>query len=295
MSAARLAYRKRRFASSLSGWVFGLASTVLLVGLWGRAIVVDTQELAESLTPLASSELVAERFSSWLETELIDTGLDRPTASVAADEVLAHPSVGPVLVDLVAEGVEAAASADPSGSSVDVARILAPSVGVITAGLNDAGVAVSVEQVESAVATLDPLVIRDPSDRPLVGVSSPLATTLGTAALLAVMVMLVTGWVYVAVSRDRVRAVRNLFNRFALGALSFAVLLRIGAWIVDPQGGRAPVGESLARVADSKWLVPLTLGLGSLAAAAVAWLFRKKVRPEAVFRSGPERPIRQEA
>jgi len=133
-----------------------------------------------------------------------------------------------------------------------MSRILAPSVGVITAGLNDAGVPVSVEQVEIAVATLDPLVIRDSADRPLVGVSSPLASTLGTAALLAVMVMLVTGWIYVAVSRDRVRAVRSLLNRFALGALSFAVLLRIGAWIVDPQGGRAPVGESLARGADSK-------------------------------------------
>jgi hypothetical protein len=295
VSAARVTYRKRRFATGLSGWAFGLASTVLLVGLWGRAIVVDTQQLAESLTPLASSELVAERFSDWLETELVDTGIDRPTASVAADEVLAHPAVGPVLVDLVEEGVQAAASADPSGSSVDVARILAPSVGVITAGLNDAGVPVSVEQVESAVATLDPLVIRDSADRPLVGVSSPLASTLGTAALLAVMVMVVAGWIYVAVSRDRVRAVRNLLNRFALGALSFAVLLRIGAWIVDPQGGRAPVGESLARVADSKWLVPLTLGLGSLAAAAIAWLFRKRVRPEAMFRSGRERSIRQEA
>ena len=295
MSAARVAYRKRRFAISLSGWVFGLASTVLLVGLWGRAIVVDTQQLAESLTPLASSELVAERFSTWLETELVDSGIDRPAASVAADEVLAHPAVGPVLVDLVAEAVEAAASADPSGASVDVARILAPSVGVVTAGLNDAGVPVSVEQVEIAVATLDPLVIRDPADRPLVGVSSPLASTLGTAALLAVMVMLITGWIYVAVSRDRVRAVRNLLNRFALGALSFAVLLRIGAWIVDPQGGRAPVGESLARVADSKWVVPLTLGLGSLAAAAIAWLFRKRIRPEAEFRSRREQPIRQEA
>lgn len=295
MSPTRPKSRKRRFASSLSGWVFGLASTVLLIGLWGRAIVVDTDELAESLIPLSGSDLVAERFSSWLEAELVDTGIEKPAASSAADEVLEHPAVGPLLEDLMAEGIEAAASADPSGSSIDVASILAPSAGVITAGLNDAGVPVSVEQVETALAALDPLVIRDPSDRPLVGSSSPLASTLGTAALLGVMLMLISGWAYVAVSRDRGRAVRNLLNRFALGAMSFAVLLKIGAWIVDPQGGRAPVGESLALVADSKWLVPLTLGLGSLAAAGIAWLFRKRVRPEARFRSEREQPIPQEA
>ncbi|HEX5694839.1 MAG TPA: hypothetical protein VFZ15_00545 [Acidimicrobiia bacterium] len=295
MSSTRSAPRRRRLATGLLGWVFGLASTVLLVGLWGRAVVVDTDELTESLSPMAGSDLVADRFSTWLESELLATGVDGPTASVAADEVLEHPAVGPLLEDLVAEGIEAAASADPSGSSVDVASILQPSAGVIAAGMNDAGVPVSAAQVETALAELDPLVIRGPSDRPLVGSSSPLATTLGTAALLGVAFMLMSGWAYVLASRDRARAVRNLLSRFALGALSFAVLLKIGAWIVDPEGGRAPVGESLALVADSKWMVPTALGLASLAGFGVAWLFRRKIRPEAGSRSMPERPIRQEA
>ena len=295
MSSPRVKARRRRFARGLSGWVFGLASTVLLLGLWGRAVVVDTDSLAESLTPLAVSDLVAERFSDWLETELIETGVGSATASAASDQVLEHPAVGPLLEDLVAEGVEAAASADPSGSSVDVASILLPSAGAIANGLNEAGIPVSIQQVESAIADLDPLVIRDPAQRPLVGATSPLATTLGTAALLAVILMLMSGWAYVVASRDRSRALRNLLTRFSLGALSFAVLLKIGAWVMDPQGGRAPVGESIALVADSKWLVPLTLGAGSLAAAIVAWMFRKRVRPVAASRSGHEQPIHQEA
>lgn len=295
MTSARHPSRQRRLASSLSGWTFGLASTVLLVGLWGRAIVVDTDELADSLSPLAGSEQVAQRFSTWLESELVDMGVDGPTSSLAADEMLGHPAVGPVLADLVAEGIEAAASSDPSGSSVDVAGILAPSAGVIAAGLNDAGVPMSLEQVESALAAMDPLVIREPSDRAFVGASSPLASTLGTAALLGMLLMLISGWAYVAAHRDRASAVRSLLNRFALGAISFGVLLRIGSWIVDPRGGRAPVGESIALIADSKWLVPLSIGLGSLAAAAVAWIFRKRVRPEGGFLSPNELPIQQEA
>jgi len=295
LSSRRAAKRHHRFASGVSGWLFGLASTVLLVGLWGRAVVVDTDALAESLTPLAGSDVVADRFSTWLETELVQSGVDGPTASVAADQVLEHPAVGPLLEDLVAEGIEAAASADPTGSSVDVAGILGPSSAEITAGLNAAGVPVSPEQVEVALSELDPLVIREPSERPLLGASSPLASTLGTGALLGVVLMLISGSAYVLSSRDRVRALRSLLNRFALGALSFAVLLKIGSWIVDPTGGRAPVGESLALVADSKWVVPMSLGLGSLGAACIAWLFRKRMRPAATSRPAPEQSIRQEA
>jgi hypothetical protein len=272
-----------------------LASTVLLVGIWGRAVVIDTNELAESLTPLAASDAVAERISTWLESELVGSGIDEATASSAADRVLTHPQVGPVLEQLVAEGVEAAASADPGGASLDVAAILVPAAGQITDGLIQAGVPVTTAQVESALAQLDPLVIREPADRPFVGADSPLASNLGIAAMLGLVLMLLSGSAYAAMSPDRRRAVRALFTRFALGALSFAVLLRIGAWLVDPEGGRAPFRESFALLADSKWSVPLTFGLVSLGAAAIAWLFRRRVRPGGGARSGHEPPVRQEA
>jgi len=152
---------------------------------------------------------------------------------------------------------------------------------------------VTTQQVELALVGLDPLVIREPADKPFVGASSPLATTLGTAALLGMLLMLLSGWAYVTAYRDRMRALRSLLSRFALGALSFAVLLKLGAWIVDPDGGRAPVNESLSHLADSKWVVPLTLGLVSSGAAILVWLFRRRVRPAAGPRSGHEQPIRQ--
>lgn len=258
-------------------------------------MVTDTDQLAESLTPLAASDAVAERISTWLEAELVGMGLDGPSASIAADQVLTHPRVGPVLEELVAEGVEAAASADPEGASLDVAAILVPATGQITSGLNEAGVPVTPAQVEAALARLDPLVIREPSERPLVGASSPLASNLGTAAMLGLGLMILAGSAYVAMSTDRMRAVRSLLTRFALGALSFAVLLRIGAWLVDPEGGRAPFRESFALLADSKWIVPMNFGLVSLGAALIARMLRRRVRPEAGSRSGHEPPIRQQA
>ncbi len=275
--------------------MFGLASTVLLVGIWGRAVVVDTNELADTLSPLAAGDMVSDRLATWLEAELVNAGVDGVGASVAADQVLAHPSVGPVLEELVAEGVEAAASGDPSGGTVDVAAILLPASGQITTGLNEAGVPVTNEQVEAALARLDPLVIRDASDQPFVGASSPLAANLGTAAMLGALLMLFAGTAYIVMSMDRMRAFRALLTRFALGALSFAVLLRLGSWLVDPEGGRAPFRESFALLANSKWMVPLTIGLVAMAAAIVFRVFRRRVRPAAASHSEDGRPIRQEA
>ncbi len=275
--------------------MFGLASTVLLVGIWGRAVVVDTNELADTLSPLAAGDMVSDRLATWLESELVNAGVDGVGASVAADQVLAHPSVGPVLEQLVAEGVEAAASGDPNGGTVDVAAILLPASGQITTGLNEAGVPVTNEQVEAALARLDPLVIRDASDQPFVGASSPLAANLGTAAMLGALLMLFAGTAYIVMSIDRMRAFRALLTRFALGALSFAVLLRLGSWLVDPEGGRAPFRESFALLANSKWMVPLTIGLVAMAAAIVFRVFRRRVRPAAGSRSEDGRPIRQEA
>ena len=279
----------------MAGWVFGLASTVLLVGIWGRAVVVDTNELADTLSPLAAGDMVSDRLATWLEAELVNAGVDGIGASVAADQVLAHPSVGPVLEQLVAEGVEAAASGDPNGGTVDVAAILLPASGQITTGLNEAGVPVTNDQVEAALARLDPLVIRDASDQPFIGASSPLAANLGTAAMLGALLMLFAGTAYIVMSIDRMRAIRALLTRFALGALSFAVLLRLGSWLVDPEGGRAPFRESFALLANSKWMVPLTIGLVAMAAAIVFRVFRRRVRPAAGSRSEDGRPIRQEA
>jgi hypothetical protein len=275
--------------------VFGLASTVLLVGIWGRAVVVDTNELADTLSPLAAGDMVSDRLATWLEAELVNAGVDGVGASVAADQVLAHPSVGPVLEQLVAEGVEAAASGTPGGGTIDVAAILLPASGQITTGLNEAGVPVTDEQVEAALARLDPLVIRDAADQPFVGAASPLAANLGTAAMLGGLLMLFAGTAYIVMSMDRMRALRALLTRFALGALSFAVLLRIGSWLVDPEGGRAPFRESFALLANSKWMVPLTIGLVAMAAAIVFRVFRRRVRPAATSHSEDGRPIRQEA
>ena len=256
--------------------MFGFASTVLLVSIWGRAVIVDTEELVESLSPMAASEVVVDRFTTWMVDELGDVGLDPVTAESATEQVLESPDVSSALSGLLFEVVDAAASTDPNGATVDAAAVFAPAVPGITARLAEVGVPVTEVQVSAAVADLDPIVVRQPQQRALVGPESEVASKLGTAAGVAVVAILIAGWAYVAVSLDRRQAIRSLLNRFALGALSFAIFLRIGSWILDPGGGRAPLMESLGNLAASKWLVPLTMGSVAGVGALVFLAFRRR-------------------
>ena len=266
----------RQITGGGAAWLFGLASTVLLVAVWGRAVVVDTGELAESLSPLAGTDAVVDRFSTWLVDELEEEGLDPVTAEGAAEHVLDDPAVSQVLAGLLGEMVEAAASPDPAGSTVDARSVIYPAVPNIAIRLNQLGIPISEEQLAAAVTDLDPIVVRRPSTGAYVGPESGAASKLGTAVILALVVMLITSWAYVAVSEDRTKALRSLFTRFSLGALSFAVFLRIGGWVLDPGGGRAPVAETLGLLAVSKWLIPLGLGLAAAWGAVAFWIFRRR-------------------
>lgn len=263
-----------RFLSSLSAWVFGLATTVLLLSLWGRAVVVDTDELADSVAPLSESEEVTGRFSDWMTDQLIESGVSEPQAGDAASLALFSPEVKQALDSVVGEVVIAAAEPDPEGTVVDMATIFSPTVPAVTASLASQGIPAPEAQVAAIVAGLDPLVIREAGEEPIVGLASPVAKRLGIASVLAVAAQAVFGATYVLVADNRVTAMRTLSTRFAVGALTFALLLKLGSWVLDPGGGRAPVSESLSELADSKWLIPAFIGLAASIGALFFWLIR---------------------
>lgn len=251
-----------------------MATTVLLLSFWGRAVVVDTDGLADNVAPLSESEEVTGRFSDWMTTQLVDSGVPPETAGEAATLSLFTPEVKQALASLVLEVVDAAAEPGPEGTAVDMAAIFAPTVPAVTASLASQGIPAPEAQVAAIVSGLDPLVIREPGEEPIVGPASPVARRLGIASVLAVVSMVVFGAIYVLVSNNRVRAMRTLSTRFAVGALTFALLLKLGSWVLDPGGGRAPVSESVSELADSKWLIPAFIGAAASIAALFFWLIR---------------------
>jgi hypothetical protein len=87
------------------------------------------------------------------------------------------------------------------------------------------------------------------------------------------LVMLASGTVAVRMSEDRRTMLRSLLHRLAIGALGYAVIFQLGAWILDPGGGRAPVRSAAARLIGAKLWVPLVVAAG---AAGAGWLLRHR-------------------
>jgi hypothetical protein len=240
--------------------------------------------LSDNLRPLSESDEVTGRFSDWMTNQLVDSGVPQPQAGEATQIALSTPEVKLALATLVGEVVDAASAQDEA--AVDMASILSPAVPAVSASLASQGVPTTEAQVGSIVAGLDPLVIREPGDEPIVGPVSPVANRLGAASLLAVVGQVIFGAIYVIAAESRVGAMKTLLTRFAVGGLTFAFLLKAGSWALDPGGGRAPVSESLSRLADSKWLLPGSIGVAAAIGALFFWLIRanggQTSRPAAV-------------
>ena len=262
-----------------------MSVSILLLSLWGRAVIVDTDTLAESLSPLAGSGIVVDYVSDWMATEMVESGADSDLVEPTVDYFLGSTSVGRTLDQFTTEVVYAAASTDPGGASIDMAALIHPAVPEVTLGLNELGYPVSESRVSGIVQDFDPLVIREPGGRAIVGPASPTAARLGTAALLATLAILGFGAAFITLSDDRVTAVRNLATRTAVGGMSFAVFLRAGSWVLDPGGGRAPVPETLSELAGSKWSVPLQVAAMAGLIAGSIYVGRRVIKRVGVFQS----------
>ncbi|HET8740731.1 MAG TPA: hypothetical protein VFO17_13490 [Acidimicrobiia bacterium] len=273
----------RRVSRSTLAWLFGVSLSVLLLALWGRSVVADSDTLAESLSPLSESSLVSQYLTTWMTEELVGSGVEPDRVMPTVEYILGSSAVGATLDQFVVEVVEAAASMDPNGSSVEMAALVSPAIPDISVGLAALGEPVTEPEVAEIVTTLDPLVIREPGDRPLVGHGSATVARLGTAALLAVLALTIFGYGFVTLSEDRLGALRELANRVALGGISFAIFLRLGSWVLDPRGGRAPVQATLSALAGSKWSVPLQMALVGGVLAGVFYLVRRQLRRRGIL------------
>lgn len=284
--------RTRSLSRSLVGWVFGMSVSILFLSLWGRAVVIDTDTLAESLSPLAGAGIVTDYLGDWMSEEMLESGADPETVEPTVEFFFNSSRLGETMDLLVVEVVHAAASSDPEGSTIDMAALIAPAVPELTLGLTGLGFPLDEGSVSEVVEDFDPLVIRQPGSDPVVGPGSPTAARLGTAALLAFLSLLGSGLVFVTLSEDRTTAVRGLMTRIAVGGASFAVFLRLGSWVLDPRGGRAPVPATLSALAGSKWALPLQVAAVAAVIALGIYVGRRLLRQAGGFHRADEQPTR---
>lgn len=263
----------RRYALPVLLWLYGMSVTVTLISVWGRAVVVDTGLLASAAEDAAGADPISRQIEAWLARQLADVPLlSVNTADDLAADLVEDPTLQTTL-DALVGAVVAAAGAPEGEAEVDVAGLLAPAVPSITERLARSGVPVPEPVVAEYISSLDPLVVRDEGEEPVIGRQSGTARSLSIATAIGALVMFVSGAAAVRMAEDRRVMLRSLFNRLAIGALGYAVIFQLGSWILDPGGGRAPVRSAMARVVGAKLWLPLAVAAG---ATAAGWLVRRK-------------------
>jgi len=282
----------RRFTLPWALWVFGLSTTMLLVGLWGRAVAVDDDAIARSTEAALSADLVTERVYDWIGSGLAaTTGITDAEAEQVLDEVRSRPAAFGAIDTLLDDVVRALIAAPGADTTIDVGAALTPLVPEVVSVLDERGIDVPAGAVEAAVEELDPVAL-DTGEAVSVGVVTDQARMILTQGVVIAAVMLVVAAsAAITLSEDRWAMMRSLATRVSFSALSFAALFRVGGWALDPDGGRSPLRQSGSILVQSNLNVFLiAAGLAATVAAAI-WLIRRPPRRESGVDNGRIVPI----
>ena len=271
--------RSRAIILAVVLWAFGLSTTTLLVGVWGRSVTGDDVAMTASALALLDTDAVTDQITEWMATEAasvpgVPGAAIAPVLRSAADSPPARIAVEAIVTDLVT-----AASAPPgSETTIDVAAALEPLRPVLIDAFATASIDASPAEVDGFLRQIERLVLTS-SERAVAGQPVTSARSTLTLVLLAGAAGLaVFGAAATWLSDDRIRLIRSLGNRLVVSALTFAVFLRVGAWAVDPRGGRSPVREMGSVLLGSNLPAVLFVAAGGIAVSVGTSLAIRRMR-----------------
>jgi hypothetical protein len=264
---------------------------VLLIGLWGRSVATDNTTLAESAQAVLRSEIVNERVIDWIGDGVTAVSSAAPEdARDAVDRISSSAEMQIVLEDLVEQTVEAALAEPGSSSTVDLSSSIDALTPVVIDTLRQEGIDADAAEVHNGLLAA-PALILSADDQQVVWESVHEAAHLLTwVVVIGLTGLLSTGVIIVLMAEDRVRQVRTLAVRLGVSALTFALILRVGSWAVDPQRGRSPItdGGAVLLASNGHVLVYVGVAAGILVGGTSAALVR--ARRSAARRSGRDGP-----
>jgi hypothetical protein len=259
-------------------WVFGLATSVLLIGMWGRTVSADQATIAEGTEAVVEAAVIADRVEDWVADGLSATsGAQRSDVADALADIGDTPQAHQAVTTIVEQAVAVAFAEPGSSSAIDVRTAMAPLGPVIGDRLRDSGVLAPQEEVDAAIARMPDLVLSSGVDGGLSGAATRAHGLLTQVVVVSGLVLLLAGGLAVALGEDRLRTLRTLAVRIAVSALTVAVILRVGAWALDPQGGRSPVAAGGAVLLRSNGLLlPLFAAINLGAAFLITTAVRRR-------------------
>jgi hypothetical protein len=287
LDTSHLVKRAHSVAHATALWVFGVATTLVLAGLWGRAAVTDPLTLGRAAEAVLESRVVQERISEWLAdgmAAVYEAGDVDAAALVAA--VDARPEVDAVRDALIDDVVGAALAPPGSRPEVDVAAAVALLVPVVLEEADRAGLAADPAVLERSLAQAGEVVLDSGTGTWLDGLAVRARTALTRVMVVGLLGMAIAAAGAIWLSEERSRQVRSLILRLGVSAATFALFLRLGAWAVDPSGGRSPLAAGSAALLSARGEILLAVAMA--AAAALGTMRAVRRRSSGAYRGSAE-------
>jgi hypothetical protein len=286
----KVTLRSRAFALSMALWLFGIFTSMVLIGLWGRSVAGDQVTLEASTRAVLESEIVNDRVTDWLG-DAVAAAAELSTDEVAAvvDTVGDSPQMQVAVDDVVDQAVAAALAPPGTVIVVDLSAAVESLAPVVAAALEERGVVSGADTVRAAAHDLPGIVLS--ADDQIMTVGSTAREVKGLLSKVVVVGLgglLVFGGAAVMLNDERIRQLRALVIRIGVSAFTFAIVIRIGGWAVDPAGGRSPIaaGGAVLLKSNGHILVAVVAGAAVVAAGMSIFLLRRR-RGTTPIVSGP--------
>ncbi|MDX2344497.1 MAG: hypothetical protein QNL12_12570 [Acidimicrobiia bacterium] len=278
----KAAVRSKMFGLSAALWLFGIFTSMVLIGLWGRSVVGDQVTLEASTRAVLESEIVNDRVTDWLADAVAAAAqLSSDDVAAVVDTVDDSPQMQSATDDIVDQAVTAALAPPGTVTQVDLSAavdLLAP---IVAGALEERGIVSDASAIRAAAQNIPGIVLSADDEVSVGGTAHEVKGMLTKVVVVGLGGMLLFGTGALVLSDDRERQLRALAIRVGVSAFTFAIIIRIGGWAVDPAGGRSPIAAGGAVLLKSNGHILASVAVGAaIVATGMSIILLRRRRPK---------------
>jgi hypothetical protein len=261
--------------------------------MWGRTVVVDDQTIEESARTIIDSDIATDRINTWFEEGLTTAAdIDSETARSVARAIKSRPEYQESVDAIIAAFVDSLFATGGDTQGVDLDGALSPLVPVVAGELAERDIHVEAGSIEDVLDDAGVVELDAGQAATIAAVVVDARVFLTQVVAVSLLGMLLAGALAVALALERYAMFRQLSTRVVVAALSYAVVLRLAGWALDPSRGRSPIAGGIGVLLSSNSGVFLIFGAVAAGLAAAGYLLTSRTREPSV--DHPDEPVDDE-